>query len=43
MDRFVAAARRMRHDGWWWAAPGLTDRAIRRRILRELIARCLSG
>jgi glutamate-1-semialdehyde 2,1-aminomutase len=40
--RFVAAARRMRDDGWWWSNPVLTDAAIRRRILRELIARWLT-
>jgi len=37
-DRFIAAARAMRQDGWWWSDPALTNRAIRRRILREIIA-----
>jgi glutamate-1-semialdehyde 2,1-aminomutase len=36
-ERFVAAARAMERDGWWWSAPSLTDRAIRRQILREMI------
>jgi len=36
-DRFVAAAQAMEADGWWWADGSLTDRAIRRRILREMI------
>jgi glutamate-1-semialdehyde 2,1-aminomutase len=36
-ERFVAAARAMERDGWWWSAPALTDRAIRRQILREMI------
>jgi glutamate-1-semialdehyde 2,1-aminomutase len=36
--RFVAAARRMADDGWWWSPPGLTDKAISRRILREMLA-----
>ncbi len=36
-DRFVAAARAMERGGWWWQAPGLTDRQIRRDILREII------
>ncbi len=36
-DRIVAAARAMHADGWWWAPPGLTDRAIRRGLLREML------
>ncbi|MFT3800552.1 MAG: aminotransferase class III-fold pyridoxal phosphate-dependent enzyme [Burkholderiaceae bacterium] len=35
--RFVAAARAMQADGWWWRDPALTDRAIRRQVLREMI------
>jgi glutamate-1-semialdehyde 2,1-aminomutase len=37
-DRFVAAARAMRDDGWWWRADVATNRSIRLRILREMIA-----
>jgi glutamate-1-semialdehyde 2,1-aminomutase len=37
MDKFIAAAREMQADGWWWAAPGLSNRAIRRSILGELL------
>jgi len=37
-ERFVAAAAAMARDGWWWAAPGVTDKAIRRGILREILA-----
>jgi glutamate-1-semialdehyde 2,1-aminomutase len=37
-DRFVAAARAMREDGWWWESASLTNRSIRRRVLREMIA-----
>jgi glutamate-1-semialdehyde 2,1-aminomutase len=36
-DRFVRAAEAMHADGWWWSAPALTNRAIRQRILRELL------
>ena len=39
LERFVAAARQMRDEGWWWCGAGLTDRAIRRGILRELFFR----
>ena len=35
-DRVVAAAEAMRRDGWWWQNPALTNKAIRRRVLREL-------
>ena len=37
-ERVVAAATRMRDDGWWWQDPALTDRAIRRGLLRETLA-----
>jgi glutamate-1-semialdehyde 2,1-aminomutase len=37
-DRFIAAAGAMQRDGWWWADARLTNRAIRRRIVREMIA-----
>jgi len=36
-DRVVAAAEAMRRDGWWWQNPALTNKAIRRRIQRELL------
>jgi len=36
-DRFVAAARGMRHDGWFWTPADATNKSIRRRILREMI------
>jgi glutamate-1-semialdehyde 2,1-aminomutase len=35
--RFVEAGRAMAADGWWWTHPALTDRAIRRTILREVL------
>ncbi len=38
VDRFVAAARAMDQDGWWWAGPTSTNKSIRRQILRELLA-----
>ncbi len=36
-DRFVAAARAMHADGWWWHAPEQTNRSIRRGVLREMV------
>jgi glutamate-1-semialdehyde 2,1-aminomutase len=36
-DRFVSAARQMQESGWWWGSDGLTNRSIRRRVLREIL------
>jgi glutamate-1-semialdehyde 2,1-aminomutase len=38
LEAFVAAARAMQADGWWWVDPALTDRGIRRGVLREMLA-----
>jgi glutamate-1-semialdehyde 2,1-aminomutase len=40
-DRFAAAARAMQEDGWWWHNPALTNKSIKRAVLREMIARRL--
>ena len=37
-QRFVSAALKMQADGWWWTDGTLTNKAIKRRILRELIS-----
>lgn len=37
-DRFLAAARAMARDGWWWTNTATTNRSIRRQILREMLA-----
>jgi len=39
----MAAARAMQEDGWWWADPKLTNKSIRRVVLKEMLqARWLS-
>ena len=38
VDRFVAAARAMDDDGFCWSDATLTNKAIKRRILREMLA-----
>ena len=37
-ERFVAAAKGMQDDQWWWCNVGVTNKSIRRGILRELIS-----
>ncbi|MEI8154957.1 MAG: aminotransferase class III-fold pyridoxal phosphate-dependent enzyme [Hyphomicrobiales bacterium] len=36
--RFIAAARAMQRDGWWWHDASITNRSIKRQILKEMIA-----
>jgi glutamate-1-semialdehyde 2,1-aminomutase len=38
-ERFVAAAVKMKADGWWWHDAALTNKAIRRQILKEMLTR----
>jgi glutamate-1-semialdehyde 2,1-aminomutase len=38
---FVAAAREMHADGWWWRDASLTDASIRRRLFVEMLRRRL--
>jgi glutamate-1-semialdehyde 2,1-aminomutase len=35
-DRFVTACKTMQRDGWWWTDETMTNRSIKRRILREM-------
>jgi len=36
-ERFVAAARAMQADGWWWHDGALTNQSIRRGLLHEML------
>jgi glutamate-1-semialdehyde 2,1-aminomutase len=36
-QRFVAAAKAMQADGWWWQDATLTNKTIRRGLLREML------
>jgi glutamate-1-semialdehyde 2,1-aminomutase len=37
VERFLAAARAMARDGWWWNDGAITGKSIRRRVLREIL------
>lgn len=37
-ERFVAACLAMQADGWWWQDAQLSNKAIRRSMLREMLA-----
>jgi glutamate-1-semialdehyde 2,1-aminomutase len=39
MDRFISACDAMRRDGWWWTGALTENKAIRRRILWEMVTR----
>jgi glutamate-1-semialdehyde 2,1-aminomutase len=36
-ERILSAAGEMQRDGWWWNAPQLTNKSIRRRVFREMV------
>jgi glutamate-1-semialdehyde 2,1-aminomutase len=36
-DAIVGAARAMQADGWWWSSPTLTNKSIRRNLLKEML------
>jgi glutamate-1-semialdehyde 2,1-aminomutase len=38
-QRFIAAAEKMKQDGWWWRDATLTNKNIRRQILKEMVMR----
>ncbi len=38
MNRIVEAADTMKKDGWWWSGPHLTNRWIKREMLKSMLA-----
>jgi glutamate-1-semialdehyde 2,1-aminomutase len=38
-DRFLSAAVAMDKDAWWWSETKLTNKSIRRRVLKEMLFR----
>ena len=36
-DRVLSAAREMQRDGWWWHDAEMTNKSIRRRVLKEML------
>jgi glutamate-1-semialdehyde 2,1-aminomutase len=36
-DRVLSAAREMERAGWWWSEPQLTNKAIKRRVFKEML------
>ena len=41
VSRCVKAAQAMQADGWWWTAPGTTNKMLRRQVLKETLSRRL--
>jgi glutamate-1-semialdehyde 2,1-aminomutase len=39
LEKFVLAAENMKQDGWWWHSPEITNKSIRRQILKETLFR----
>ncbi|MBC7982985.1 MAG: aminotransferase class III-fold pyridoxal phosphate-dependent enzyme, partial [Candidatus Obscuribacterales bacterium] len=37
-NKIMAAAQAMQTDGWWWSNTALTNKSIKRRILKEMLA-----
>jgi glutamate-1-semialdehyde 2,1-aminomutase len=42
-DRFVAAAKRMREDGWWTGDTSVSNKQLRRQVLKEAMTKRLVG
>jgi len=38
MERFVRAAKHMKDDAWWWESPQLTNKSIKRQMLKDMVS-----
>jgi len=38
MQKIITAAEEMKKDGWWWENKELTNKSIKRQVVRELVA-----
>jgi glutamate-1-semialdehyde 2,1-aminomutase len=36
-ERFIAAAQSMKQDAWWWNGNSLSNKAIKRQIIKEML------
>jgi glutamate-1-semialdehyde 2,1-aminomutase len=43
VQRFVSAAQEMQADGWWWSDATVTNKTIKRSVLREMLRIKLRG
>ena len=39
LERFIAAAQSMKQDAWWWNGNGLSNKTIKRQIIKEMLFR----
>jgi glutamate-1-semialdehyde 2,1-aminomutase len=37
LERFIAAAQSMKQDAWWWNGNRLSNKAIKRQIIKEML------
>ena len=37
VECFVLGAKNMEQDGWWWHSPKLTNKAIKRKFLYDML------
>ncbi|MGE0115964.1 MAG: aminotransferase class III-fold pyridoxal phosphate-dependent enzyme [Steroidobacteraceae bacterium] len=42
-ERFILAAQAMQQDGWWWADAHLSNKTIKRQIVREMLSAWWQG